>query len=81
METQIFFVTSVRAIFFPPQVVANAGERTLGAKMPTPFFFIASALAFTAAFFAFLPAALLTAVIFFKVPMVGFVVFAFGVGD
>jgi len=32
----------------PPQInsYADAGERTLGAKMPTPFFFIASAFAF-----------------------------------
>merc|ERR1719171_86091 len=71
MKAQIFFVTSVRGIVFPPQMVANAGERTLGAKIPTPFFFMASARAFPAAFFA--------AVIFFKVALVGFVVFAFGV--
>merc|ERR1719199_1634384 len=42
MWTQIFLVTSVRGIFFPPQMVANAGDKTFGAKMPTPFFFIAA---------------------------------------
>merc|ERR1712159_650266 len=46
MYAQIFFVTSVRGIFFPPQMVANAGERTLGAKIPTPFFFKAALVGF-----------------------------------
>merc|ERR1719311_775748 len=41
MYTQIFLVTSVRAIDFPPQIAANAGLRVFGAKSPTPFFFIA----------------------------------------
>merc|ERR1711937_658124 len=41
MYTQIFSVTSVRGIDFPPQTAANAGLRVLGAKSPTPFFFIA----------------------------------------
>merc|ERR1719440_1882148 len=77
MASQIFFVTSVRGIFFPPQIVANAGERTLGAKMPMPFFFMARAFFFPAAFIAFLPAALFTAVIFLSVAFVGLVVFTF----
>merc|ERR550537_416657 len=42
MYTQIFFVTSVRAIDFPPQIAANAGLSVFGAKMPTPFFFVTS---------------------------------------
>ena len=37
-----FFVTSVRGIVFPPQIAANAGLRVFGAKMPTPFFFMAA---------------------------------------
>merc|ERR1719197_2279537 len=40
MYTQIFFVTSVRAIDFPPQIAANAGLRVFGAKSPAPFFVI-----------------------------------------
>merc|ERR1719311_1968873 len=68
MYTQIFFVTSVRGIVFPPQIAANASLSFFGAKMPTPFFFLA------AAFFAFLPIARFSAVIFFKVAFVGFVV-------
>merc|ERR1719311_160837 len=41
MYTQIFFVTSVRGIDFPPQIAANAGLRVFGAKMPLPAFFMA----------------------------------------
>merc|ERR1719247_184056 len=48
MYTQIFFVTSVRGMVFPPQITANAGLNVFGAKIPTPFF---SALSF--AFVAF----------------------------
>merc|ERR1719335_1816207 len=36
MYTQIFLVTSVRGIDFPPQTAANAGLRVFGAKSPTP---------------------------------------------
>merc|ERR1719333_1872989 len=64
MYTQIFLVTSVRGMDFPPQISANAGLRVFGAKMPTPFFFMASAL------FAFLPAVFFSAVIFFNVAFV-----------
>merc|ERR1719274_76188 len=38
MYTQIFLVTSVRGMDFPPQIAASAGLRVFGAKMPTPFF-------------------------------------------
>merc|ERR1719324_1561714 len=50
MYTQIFFVTSVRGITFPPQIAASAGESVFGAKMPTPFFFMAAAFFLPAAF-------------------------------
>merc|ERR1719235_2907564 len=50
MYTQIFFVTSVRGIDFPPQIAANAGLRVFGAKSPTPFFFMAAATFFPKAF-------------------------------
>merc|ERR1719199_1668654 len=76
MQAQIFLVTSVRGNVFAPQMVANAGERALGAKIPTPFFFIAKAFFFADADFAFLPAVLLMAVNFFRV---AFVVLTFGV--
>merc|ERR1719171_2528631 len=61
MYAQIFFVTSVRGIFFPPQIAANASLRFFGAKMPLPAFFIAATFFFAAAFFAFLPAAFFSA--------------------
>merc|ERR1719453_861230 len=54
MYTHICFVTSVRGMIFLPQIAANAGLRVFGAKMPTPFFFIARAFFFPAAFDAFL---------------------------
>merc|ERR1719191_1727049 len=41
MYTQIFLVTSVRGMDFPPQIAASAGLSVFGAKMPTPFFFAA----------------------------------------
>merc|ERR1719446_1375207 len=50
MYTQIFLVTSVRAMDFPPQISASAGLRVFGAKMPTPFFFMAAAIFFNSAF-------------------------------
>merc|ERR1719324_167992 len=53
MYTHIFFVTSVRGITFPPQIAASAGESVFGAKMPTPFFFIAATFFLAAAFVAF----------------------------
>merc|ERR1719453_2667086 len=75
MYTQIFLVTSVRGIVFPPQIAAKAGLRVFGAKRPTPFFFIAAATFLPLAFDAFLPAFFFSAVIFFNVAFVGFVVF------
>merc|ERR1712139_101247 len=48
MYTQIFFVTSVRGMVLPPQIAANAGLNVFGAKIPTPFFFIAFSVAFVA---------------------------------
>merc|ERR1711907_705956 len=57
MYTQIFLVTSVRGIDFPPQIAANAGLRVFGAKSPTPFFFMAAAFFLPAAFEAVLPRA------------------------
>merc|ERR1719298_76081 len=40
MYAQIFFVTSVRGAVFTPHTAARASESFLGAKMPTPFFFM-----------------------------------------
>merc|ERR1719159_2082850 len=60
MYTQIFLVTSVRGIDFPPQTAANAGLRVFGAKSPTPFFFIAATL-LPDAFDAVLPSAFFVA--------------------
>ena len=42
----------------PPQInsYADAGERTLGAKIPTPFFFMSAAFFLPVADCAFLPA-------------------------
>merc|ERR1719240_1130254 len=59
MYAQIFFVTSVRGIFFAPQIAASSGLRVFGAKMPLPAFFIAA-----------LPKRFFSAVIFFKAPFV-----------
>merc|ERR1719261_1251426 len=68
MYTQIFFVTSVRGITFPPQIAASAGESVFGAKMPMPFFFMA------AAFFDALPFAFFSAL---SVAFVAFVIVVF----
>merc|ERR1719333_13328 len=73
MYTQIFLVTSVRGMDFPPQIAASAGLSVFGAKMPTPFFFMANAFFLEAAARDFLPAAFFSAVIFFNVAFVGFV--------
>merc|ERR1719247_4059028 len=69
MYTQTFFVTSVRAIFLPPQIFANGSLSVFGAKSPTPFFFMAAAI--------FLPLALLAALprAFFVALSVAFVAF------
>merc|ERR1719453_1365433 len=63
MYTQIFLVTSVRGIDFPPQISASAGLRVFGAKMPTPFFFMANAFFLADALFAFLPAVFVVVVV------------------
>merc|ERR1719171_1840136 len=71
MYTQIFFVTSVRGIDFPPQIAANAGLRVFGAKSPTPFFFMAALpRAFFVAFKAFVVAFVIVG--FFVVVVVTF---------
>merc|ERR1719191_2707543 len=70
MYTQIFFVTSVRGIVFPPQIAASASLSFFGAKMPTPFFFMAAAIFLPFALAAFLPAVRFSAVIFLSVAFV-----------
>merc|ERR1719408_98602 len=74
MYTQIFFVTSVRGIFLPPQIAARESLRAFGAKMPTPFFFMAVAIFLPLAFDAALPAAFFAALIF---AFVAFVIVVF----
>merc|ERR1719331_1274118 len=61
MYTQIFFVTSVRGIFLPPQIAASGSLKAFGAKIPTPFFFMAAAIFLPCAFIAVLPAAFFVA--------------------
>merc|ERR1719393_964169 len=77
MYTQIFFVTSVRGIFLPPQIAASESLKAFGAKIPTPFFFMAAAFFATlpAAFFVALTAAFVAFVIVIFVVVVGTVVF------
>merc|ERR1719327_373319 len=67
MYSQTFLVTSVRAIFLPPQMVARLSESALGAKMPTPFFFMASAFFLPALLMLVLPIRFFSAVVFFTV--------------
>merc|ERR1719453_1772749 len=74
MYTQTFLVTSVRGRVFAPQIAASASLSFFGAKMPLPAFFMAAAIFLPFAFAAFLPIARFSAVIFFKVAFVGFVV-------
>merc|ERR1719371_92421 len=66
MYTQIFLVTSVRGRVLAPQIVAIASLSFFGAKMPIPFFFMASAFFLADADLAFLPAVFFAAVIFFS---------------
>merc|ERR550537_1717973 len=75
MYTQIFFVTSVRGIFLPPQIAASDSLKAFGAKIPTPFFFMAAAIFLPFAFFATLPAASVAFVIVVFVVVVATVVF------
>merc|ERR1719146_306899 len=75
MYTQIFFVTSVRGIFLPPQILASGSLKAFGAKIPTPFFFMAAAIFLPFAFNAVLPAAFFAFVIVVFVVVVATVVF------
>merc|ERR1719274_513188 len=61
MYAQIFFVTSVRGAVFTPHTAARASESFFGAKMPTPFFFMAAAIFLPFAFAAVLPRAFFVA--------------------
>merc|ERR1719161_2110335 len=73
MYAQIFFVTSVRGAVFTPQTFANASLSFFGAKMPTPFFFMAAAIFLPFAFAAVLPrvfVAVVVTVVFFAVVVV-----------
>merc|ERR550514_2651073 len=70
MYTQTFLVTSVRGKVFAPQIAASASLSFFGAKMPTPFFFIAAAFFLPASLLAVLPAARFAAVIFLSVAFV-----------
>merc|ERR1719428_1688487 len=79
MYTQIFFVTSVRGSFFAPQMAAKASLSCFGAKMPTPFFFIAATFFLALSLCAFFPMVRFSALIFFKVALV-IVVFVVLVG-
>merc|ERR1719515_244342 len=72
MYAQIFFVTSVRGAVFTPHTAARASESFFGAKMPTPFFFMAAAIFLPFAFAAVLPRAFFVALSAFV--MVGFFV-------
>merc|ERR1719393_76353 len=81
MYAQIFFVTSVRGAVFTPHTAAKASESFFGAKMPTPFFFMAAAVlpraffvALSVAFVAFVMVgffvAVVLTVVFFAVVVV-----------
>merc|ERR1719263_1584360 len=80
MYTHNFFVTSVRGIDLPPQMAANAGLSVFGAKMPTPFFFMAKAFFLPLADFAALPLVRFSAVIFLSSAFVIVVFFVVVVG-
>merc|ERR1719326_1197031 len=76
MYAQIFFVTSVRGAVFTPHTFAKASESFFGAKIPTPFFFMAAAIFLPCAFEAVLPRAFFVALIdaFVAFVIVGFFV-------
>merc|ERR1719455_40781 len=74
MYAQIFFVTSVRGAVFTPQTFANASLSFFGAKIPTPFFFMAAAIFLPFAFAAVLPRAFFVAL---SVAFVAFVIVGF----
>merc|ERR1719231_174734 len=73
MYSHTFFVTSVRARVFAPQMAANASLSFFGAKMPFLAFFMANAFLLPAALLAVLPRRRFSAVFF--VVVVGTAVF------
>merc|ERR1719299_307343 len=75
MYAQIFFVTSVRGAVFTPHTAAKASESFFGAKIPTPFFFMAAAIFLPFAFAAVLPRAFFVALSVAFVAVVVTVVF------
>merc|ERR1719487_886888 len=75
MYSQTFLVTSVRAIFLPPQTAARASESCFGAKIPRPFFFMAKAFFLLAALMLALLVRFFSAVIFFNAALVSVVFF------
>merc|ERR1719379_2076038 len=81
MYAQIFFVTSVRGAVFTPHTFAKASESFFGAKIPTPFFFMAAAIFLPFAFAAVLPRAFFVAlsVVGFFVVVVVTVVFVIAI--
>merc|ERR1719261_463615 len=70
MYSHTFFVTSVRARVFAPQIAAKASLSFFGAKMPFFAFFMANAFFLPAALLAVLPKRRFSAVIFFNVAFV-----------
>merc|ERR1719331_2148842 len=79
MYSHTFFVTSVRARVFAPQIAANASLSFFGAKMPFLAFFMTNAFLLPAALLAVLPRRRFSAVIFFNAAFV-IVVFLVVVG-
>merc|ERR1719235_2654456 len=70
MYAQTSLVTSVRGAVFLPQTAASASLSFFGAKMPSPFFFIANAFFFDAALMLILLVRFFSAVIFLSVAFV-----------
>merc|ERR1719326_66021 len=65
MYSHTFFVTSVRAIFFPPQIALNASLSCLGAKIPFPaVFFFSAAFVIVVFFVVVVATVVLGAVVF-----------------
>merc|ERR1719313_2797317 len=73
MYAQTSLVTSVRGAVFLPHTAASASLSFLGAKMPSPFFFIAKAFFFDAALMLILLVRFFSAVIFLSVAFVSVV--------
>merc|ERR1719261_785169 len=70
MYAQTSLVTSMRGAVFLPHTAASASLSFLGAKMPSPFFFIAKAFFFDAALMLILLVRSFSAVIFLSVAFV-----------